>query len=271
MQADITITDLLCTVAHPDDESFGLGSLLAGAVAAGARVVLLCATRGEAGEDATGAGRISEELGAVRQQELAAAAAALGVADVELLGFADSGWNGQPPPGALVSAGDTLVAAVHDALARHRPRVVVTLDPGGSDGHRDHAAIGAATTEALLRYGNGSTSLYHWCLPRSLMDRWVIERGMNAGVYASPNLGRPDGDITTVLDGAAMLEARRAAIAAHASQASPFLDLSPELETAFLTEDHLVRILPPWPGGSCEHHLVGCPRPPEPAQADTAS
>ena len=43
-------TDLLCTVAHPDDESFGLGSLLAGAVAAGARVVLVCATRGEAGE-----------------------------------------------------------------------------------------------------------------------------------------------------------------------------------------------------------------------------
>ncbi|HEV2760574.1 MAG TPA: PIG-L family deacetylase [Acidimicrobiales bacterium] len=109
-------TDLLCTVAHPDDESFGLGSLLAGAVAAGARVVLVCATRGEAGEDHTGAGRTGDVLGEVREQELRTAAAELGVAEVEVLGFADSGWDGPAPVNALVNAGEAAVTAVHQAL-----------------------------------------------------------------------------------------------------------------------------------------------------------
>lgn len=252
----MTAADLLCTVAHPDDESFGLGSLLAGAVAAGARVVLVCATRGEAGEDNTGAGRTGDVLGAVRERELRGAAAALGVAEVEVLGFADSGWDGPAPVNALINANEPLVTAVLHALARHRPRVVVTLDPTGSDGHRDHAAIGAATTTAFARHGD-ATALYHWCLPRSLMDRWLSERGTDAGVYAGPRLGRPDADITTVVDGEAVLEVRRRAIAAHASQASPFLGLSSDLETAFLTQDHLVRVVPPWPGGSPEQALTG--------------
>ena len=250
------VADLLCTVAHPDDESFGLGSLLAGAVAAGARVVLVCATRGEAGEDHTGLGRTGDVLGAAREQELRAAAAELGVAEIEVLGFADSGWDGPAPANALVSAGEALVTAVHHALARHGPRVVVTLDPTGSDGHRDHAAIGAATTTAFARHGD-ATTLYHWCLLRSVMDRWVAERGIDAGVYASPRLGRPDGDITTVVDGEAVLDVRRRAIAAHASQASPFLGLSSDLEAAFLTQDHLVRVVPPWPGGPREQTLTG--------------
>lgn len=195
--------------------------------------MLVCATRGEAGEDSTGAGRRTEELGAVREQELRAAAAAIGVAEVEVLGFFDSGWAGPAPVNALVHAGEAAVRAVHEALVRHRSRVVVTLDPSGSDGHRDHAAIGAATTAALARYG-GASSLYYWCLPQSLMDRWVAARGGEAGVYADPRLGRPDADITTVIDERAVLEIRRQAIAAHASQSSPFLGLPPELEAAFL-------------------------------------
>ena len=250
------VADLLCSVAHPDDESFGLGSLVAGAVAAGARVVLLCATRGEAGDDQTGAGRTGDALGEVREQELRAAAAELGVAQVEVLGFADSGWEGPAPANALVNADEALVTAVHHALARHRPRVVVTMDPTGSDGHRDHAAIGAATTTAFIRHGDAA-ALYHWCLPRSVMDRWVAERGNDAGVYASPRLGRPDADITTVVDGEALLDVRRRAVAAHASQASPFLGLSSDLEAAFLTCDHLVRVVPPWPGGPPEKTLTG--------------
>ena len=68
------------------------------------------------------------------------------------------------------------------------------------------------------------------------MDRWVAERGSDAGVYAGPRLGRPDADITTVVDGGAVLDVRR---------------------RAFLTRDHLVRAVLAWPGGPREQAMAG--------------
>ena len=57
---------LLVVVAHPDDESFGCGSLLAHAAAVGYETSVLCATRGEAGES-----RIdTADLAAHREAEL---------------------------------------------------------------------------------------------------------------------------------------------------------------------------------------------------------
>ncbi len=251
--------DLLCTVAHPDDESFGMGSVLAMAATGGARVVVICATRGESGDDATGQSRTTTELGAARELELRRAAQELGLAEVEVLDFADSGWDGPTPAGALVDGGHAVVDVVLQALTRHQPQVVVTMDPSGSDGHRDHAAIGAATTAAFWQYrpASGSASLYHWCLVRSLMDRWAAERGLEAGVYAAQPLGRLDADVTTLLDTSALLESRRSAIKAHATQASPFNGLSADVEIAFLTKDHLIRVVPPWTGGPTERALVG--------------
>jgi LmbE family N-acetylglucosaminyl deacetylase/DNA-binding PadR family transcriptional regulator len=253
---------LLLVVAHPDDETFGCGSLLADARERGARVVVCCATRGEAGEDATGAASSAVALAEHREAELRHAAGILGVDEVEILGFADSGWDGPAPAGSLVKVGPrVLTAAVEDVLVRHRPDVVVTLDPTGSDGHRDHAAIGSTTTEAFRRRVTWSASLYHWCLPRSLMQAWsrhTAEANPDS-VYLETELGRADEDITTRTVYGHLLGKRRAAIAAHATQASPFADLPEDLEAAFLGEDHLVRIVPPWDGGPPEANLVGLP------------
>ena len=69
------------------------------------------------------------------------------------------------------------------------------------------------------------------------------------------DLGRPDEDITTVLDSTAVLELRRRAIALHASQHSPYEDLPDDLAEAFLTRDRLVRVAPPWSGGPIETEL----------------
>jgi N-acetyl-1-D-myo-inositol-2-amino-2-deoxy-alpha-D-glucopyranoside deacetylase len=137
----------LVAVAHPDDESFGCGSTIARAAAAGAAVTVACATRGEAGELPPGAPDCGD-LGAVREAELHRAAAALGVARVELLGYRDSGFDGQPPPGSLCAADPAAVAAVLARLvADLRPTVVVVLDVSGVLDRRE-AAIAEHRSQA---------------------------------------------------------------------------------------------------------------------------
>ncbi len=254
--ADRGIT-LLVTVAHPDDESFGCGSLITAAAEAGWRVVVCCASRGEAGEDASGLYAEPELLGAAREAELRAAATVLGVEVVEVLGFADSGWSGPAPTHSLVDDLPALVDEISRTIQAHRPDVVVTMDPSGSDGHRDHAAIGAAATQAFQQTVDWPASLYHWFLPRSLMNQWAREIAANDpdSVYLQTELGRTDDDVTTVIDGSLILKRRWQAIDCHATQSSPYAGVSPELAAAFIGRDHLVRIIPPWSGGPRESAL----------------
>jgi LmbE family N-acetylglucosaminyl deacetylase len=239
----------LVAVAHPDDESFGCGSLIARASALGAEVTVACATRGEAGEPQPGSAD-GGDLGAVREAELHRAAARLGVARVELLGYRDSGFDGDPGPGTLCAAPvQELTALLGRLLTDLRPAVVVVLD--GSDGHRDHLHVRAAmraAVEALTGQPSGTGPLLvEHCLPNGLMRRWLEEmralRPETAYHGLDPaSLGRPDADITDVVDVSAVLPLREAAMAEHRSQASPFDGLSAQLRHAFLATDHVVRV-----------------------------
>lgn len=246
-------------VAHPDDETFGCGSVLLHAAAAGATTAVCCATRGEAGEAPTGSDLGPAELGAVREEELRAAAAVLGVTDVRLLTFADSGMNGDAGPDTLVGAPyEEVVAQVDAAVTAFRPDVLVTLDAG--DGHRDHARVRDAALEVARTVG--VRRVYLHALPRSLLQRWVdhmrVERPDVEHLDADvTQLGTPDEQVTTVVDTAAHLQARERAIAAHRSQTSPFEGLPAELRRAFLVTDHLVRVVPPWTGGRRESDFLG--------------
>jgi N-acetyl-1-D-myo-inositol-2-amino-2-deoxy-alpha-D-glucopyranoside deacetylase len=231
----------LVAVAHPDDESFGCGSLIARAASLGAEVVVACATRGEAGERTPGAGCCGD-LGAVREGELRRAAGRLGVARVEVLGYRDSGFAGPIRPGTLCAAPVAEVAAVLRELVRDlAPTVVVVPDAG--DGHRDHRQVRTAVRAALP----SGPALYEYCLPNSLMRRWLDEmRALRPDTVYSrldpSGIGRPDDQISHVVEVADLLPYREAAMAEHRSQASPFDGLSPELRWAFLSTDHLVRV-----------------------------
>ncbi len=250
---------LLAVVAHPDDETFGLGSILAWAAAGGAETAVCCATRGEAGEPAARSGLAPEDLPDARTRELHEAAGVLGVSRVDLLDFADSGMVGDAAPGTLVAAPfEDVVAAVLAAIDAFRPEVVVTLDAG--DGHRDHARIRDATLAAVARAADPVGRVYLACLPRSLMRRWVDHQRavapdrqhLDADVAA---IGTPDEAISTVLDTSAHLATRWAAIRLHDSQVSPYDDLPPDLQEAFLATDRLRRVVPPWTGGPLEDSL----------------
>jgi N-acetyl-1-D-myo-inositol-2-amino-2-deoxy-alpha-D-glucopyranoside deacetylase len=228
---------LLVVIAHPDDESFGCGSVLAAASAAGPETAVLCATRGEAGESRLH----TDDLAATREAELRAAAAILGVGTVRLLDHVDSGMTGDPAPGTLAAAAPSQIAAeILEVIDQLRPDVVVTLD--ASDGHRDHAVIRDATLAAVTTATQPPAATYLWCLARSSMTRWAEHmRAAGAGdaYLAMSELGTPDDEITLVVDVAAHLPTRWAAIRAHASQASPYDDLTPELQHEFLATDRL--------------------------------
>jgi N-acetyl-1-D-myo-inositol-2-amino-2-deoxy-alpha-D-glucopyranoside deacetylase len=227
---------LLVVVAHPDDESFGCGSLLAHAHAIGYETAVLCATRGEAGETRIA----SDDLGALREAELRNAASILGVGTVRLLDYRDSGMTGAAGARSLAAADPSTVAAqVRATVDELRPDVVVT--PDGSDGHRDHVAIRDATMNAVDDAAHRSASVYLWCLARSSMARWAehMRDTMGAAYPELGELGTPDEEITTVLDVRAYLPKRREAIRAHASQASPYDDLPPDLQHEFLATERL--------------------------------
>lgn len=217
-----------------------------------------CATRGEAGEPPQGSDLGPAELAAVRERELHDAAALLGVTRVDLLGFTDSGMSGPLDPGSLVGAPYAdVVEAVREKVAAFRPDVLVTLD--ASDGHRDHARIRDASLEAARVVG--VPRAYVYCLPRSLMRRWAermrAERPDIEHLAAEvAMLGTPDDELTTVVDTSDVLVAREQAIAAHASQTSPFEGLPPDLRMVFLGTDLLRRVLLPWSGGPPETFLA---------------
>jgi LmbE family N-acetylglucosaminyl deacetylase len=131
-----TASGALAVVAHPDDESFGLGAVLSALSARGVRVRVLCLTHGEAstlGSDL--------DLGAVRAGELRRAAAVLGVRDVMLLDYPD-GRLADLPSAALD-------AAVEDQLGD--ADLLVVFAPGGVTGHPDHQAATAAATRVAAR------------------------------------------------------------------------------------------------------------------------
>jgi LmbE family N-acetylglucosaminyl deacetylase len=232
---------LLTVVAHPDDEAFGCGSALLLAAEAGIRTVVACATRGESGEPARPLG--DADLGDIRERELRTACSELGVARVDVWAFADSGMAGPPPAGSLAAtAPDSLAQAVRQAVAGVAPDALLTLD--GSDGHRDHGAVRRATEEVGREQG-----LPTWlsCLPRSLMTRWAEHQaGTGGGEAYRPGaaLGTPDEDLTHVVDAGDVLPRRERAMAAHASQASPYAGLPTDLRDAFLGAVHL-RLVPP--------------------------
>src|SRR5512136_1013163 len=137
---------LMAVFAHPDDETFGVGGTLARYGAdPEVRVVLVCATRGEAGEISDPQLSTAEHLGEVREQELRCACQKLGVDDLFFLGYRDSGMAGTPEnqdPRALAMADEgEAVGKIVAHIRRERPEVVVTFDERGGYGHPDHMAI----------------------------------------------------------------------------------------------------------------------------------
>jgi N-acetylglucosamine malate deacetylase 2 len=132
---------ILLSFAHPDDESVLAGGVACKYADRGDHVVLSTATRGESGKAGDPPVCRQEELAAVREGELREAARILGVSHVALLGHKDRELATAPPE----QVREQLVRLIR----QHRPQVVVTFDPNGTNLHPDHVAISRFTSDAI--------------------------------------------------------------------------------------------------------------------------
>ena len=149
---------LLSVLAHPDDESFGMGGTLAYYADQGVDVYLICATRGEVGEVAPEYLKNYPSIAELREAELRCASAHLGLAGIHFMSYRDSGMLGSPEndhPEALIGASVEKVAREVASLMREiKPDVVLTFDPIGGYRHPDHIHIHEATVKAFELAGD---------------------------------------------------------------------------------------------------------------------
>lgn len=121
---------ILYVFPHPDDESFGPGPSMYTQQRAGHEVYLLTLTRGEATKQRKALGYSKEEMGRIRARETREAAGELGVSDVRILDFPDSGLKELDPR--------ELEKAVSREIRERQPHVVVTYPVHGISGFHDH-------------------------------------------------------------------------------------------------------------------------------------
>ena len=132
---------ILLILAHPDDESFYAAGTIANLIAAGVRVVIVCATRGERG--ATADLCSIDELPKIREAELRAAAAELGIAahDVHVLDYEDQKVSFAAP--------DEMQQVLASFIRRLEPDAVITFDPNQPRQHVDHLAVARFAMDAV--------------------------------------------------------------------------------------------------------------------------
>jgi len=149
---------LLSVLAHPDDESFGMGGTLAKYAEEGADVHLICATRGEAGEVDPEFLEGKSSIAHLREMELRCAVDKLGLRDVQLLNYRDSGMSGSVDnknPEALINAPiDQVAKEIAEYIRQIKPQVILTFDPIGGYRHPDHIFIHQAATKAFYLAGD---------------------------------------------------------------------------------------------------------------------
>jgi LmbE family N-acetylglucosaminyl deacetylase len=226
--------------AHPDDEAIATGGVMAKAAAAGHRVVLVLATKGELGEVADGVLQEGEALADRRIVEAADAARILGVSRVEFLGYRDSGMADDPrrnDPGTFATAdieeAATRLAAI---LSEEHADVLTVYDHNGNYGHPDHIQVHRVGHRAAELAGTANVFEatmnhdYIVGLMKELGDQ--MPEGVERPDPEEMDLGMPESALTTKVDVTDFVDAKRAAMAAHASQIddnSFFLQMPPEV------------------------------------------
>ena len=236
---------LLACFAHPDDEAFPVGGVLASNVADGRRVRLITTTLGEEGDIRQEGSATKETLGNVRRIELSCAVQALRLESNELYGYRDSGmvgWEANNHPQAFINAPeDEVVERLVKEIRMFRPQVILTFEPGGLYGHPDHISISKHTTTAFDLASNPSAfpnqlaeglethtpqRLFYSARPKGFRLEWATKlraAGIDFPLPEPEQLahGTPPEEIHLELDVSDHLETKMACIICHRTQVAP--------------------------------------------------
>ena len=232
---------ILAVLAHPDDESFGMGGTLALYAQMGYSTYYVCATRGEAGSADEEHLKGFKDTAEMRTDELMRAARVLGLKDVFFLGYRDSGMPGmeanQHPDAQINHPIEEVAGRVVKYIRELKPEVVVTFDPIGGYKHPDHIHIQRATTLAYEKADDASfhpeagspfkpQALYYHIFPKGFL-KWAVR--LMPLVGRNPRKFGRNGDIDLTdlivdfpvhvsLDIRSVTEVKRKAGEQHASQ-----------------------------------------------------
>jgi LmbE family N-acetylglucosaminyl deacetylase len=227
---------ILVVFAHPDDESLACGGTIARLADAGARVVLLCASRGEKGSVSDRALIANDDLATVRTRELHEAAGVLGIADVLIFEHPDGSLRWADVP--------QLHVEIVLAIQRHKPDAVITFAEDGLYWHLDHIGVHERTFTAVKSFGPWAPPLYYVTMRQGLMQEIVDAARANGAVLkGKPFDVEPDafGDYAAppsfLVDVHEWVPRKLAALRCHRTQIGP--------NNAFhhLTEDQARRLL----------------------------
>jgi LmbE family N-acetylglucosaminyl deacetylase len=240
--------------AHPDDEASQTSGAMARASAEGHRVVVVFATNGDHGEVADDAVE-GETVADHRRREAEASAAAIGLARIVWLGYADSGMSGWEQNDADDSfhRADLAEAArrLADVLDEEDADVLVGYDWHGGYGHPDHVKV-HHLVHAAAPLARRTPRLLESTMNRTAMSR-QFDEAKAAGLEMdwSPDdpmddgnpLGTPEDEITWEVDVSSYLDRKRASLEAHRSQATDigeFLSLPPEVFARFFGREYYI-------------------------------
>lgn len=218
------MTTLVFLHAHPDDEALLTAGTMARAAAEGHRVVLAVATDGAAGLTSAD---FRDDLAGVRARELERSVKILGTARLETWGYADSGLTGDQPGGFAAGDLDDQVARLVSLVEAEQADVLVGYDPSGGYGHPDHLRVHAVARGAAAQI-RARRRLRHFeaTLPREPIAgavRTAARVRLTPPEFDPTEFDRawtPRKKITHRVDVRAYADAKRASMAAHASQAA---------------------------------------------------
>jgi len=253
---------LMAVHAHPDDEASSTGGVLAKYADEGIRTVVVTCTNGEFGDTPGGVkpgedGHDEHSVAQVRLAELQEAGKHLGVTDLELLGYHDSGmpdWDYKNRPDAFCNVPQSEVAGrIGGLIERFRPQVVITYDDKGAYQHPDHVHASRCAQAAVAASGIPD-KLYLTAMRRSDWRKlWEALREQGVEV---PDAGDIDPGmlrqmeereqaITTNVDIHDVLDRKRAALLAHASQIqdSWFSKIPPDLAFQVFGRESFIRAM----------------------------